>query len=101
MLSPYKIRWHNMSSLDFDLWTEISFDGDNGDVETHLSREAVISESYNGSFKRAYGYRWDESLIFSVTFIKKDYYERYYSTYEEKHPCNDDVRHTCILQQRG
>lgn len=73
MLSPYKIRWHNMSSLDFDLWTEISFDGDNGDVETHLSREAVISESYNGSFKRAHGYRWEDSLTFSVTFIKKDY----------------------------
>ena len=73
MLSPYKIRWHNMSSLDFDLWTEISFDGDNGDVETHLSREAIVSESYNGAIKRAHGYRWDDTLMFSVTFIKKNY----------------------------
>ena len=73
MLSPYKIRWHNMSSLDFDLWTEISFDGDNGDIETHLSREAIVSESYNGAIKRAHGYRWEDTLMFSVTFIKKNY----------------------------
>ena len=62
-----------MSSLDFDLWTEISFDGDNGDVETHLSREAIVSESYNGAIKRAHGYRWEDTLMFSVTFIKKNY----------------------------
>lgn len=75
MLSPYKIRWQNVSSLDFDLWTELCFDGDNGDVETHLSREAVISESYNGTLKRVHGYRWGDSLTFSVTFIKKNYEE--------------------------
>lgn len=75
MLSPYKIRWQNVSSLDFNLWTELSFDGDNGDVETHLSREAIMTESYNGTFKRVYGYRWGETLTFSVTFIKKDYEE--------------------------
>lgn len=64
-----------MSSLEMDLWTELCFDEDNGDVETHLSREAVISESYNGSFKRAHGYKWGESLTFSVTFIKQNYEE--------------------------
>ena len=64
-----------MSSLDLNLWTELSFDGDNGDVETHLSREAIMTESYNGTYKRVHGYRWGESLTFSVTFIKRDYEE--------------------------
>ena len=44
MLSPYKIEWDSRTSLDFDCWTEISFDGDDGETETHLSREAVVSE---------------------------------------------------------
>lgn len=73
MLSPYKFRWRNMSSLEFDLWTELAFDSDSGDTETHLSREAVISESYNGTLNRVHGYKWDESFTFTVTLVKQDY----------------------------
>ena len=62
-----------MSSLEFDLWTELAFDSDSGDTETHLSREAVISESYNGTLNRVHGYKWDESFTFTVTLVKQDY----------------------------
>lgn len=73
MLSPYKIKWNKMSSLEFDLWTELTFDSDSGDIETRLSREAVVSESYDGTFNRVHGYKWNESFTFTITFIKQDY----------------------------
>lgn len=73
MLSPYKIEWDSRTSLDFDCWTEISFDGDDGETETHLSREAVVSESYNGVLKRAHNYKWNEVFTFKMTIIKQDY----------------------------
>ena len=73
MLSPYKIKWNKMSSLEFDLWTELTFDSDSGDTETRLSREAVISESYDGALNRVHGYKWNESFTFTITFIKQNY----------------------------
>lgn len=73
MLSPYKIRWQNMSSLELDLWTEISFDSDEGEMETYLNREAIASETYNGAFKRVYGYKWSDVLTPKLTFVKQNY----------------------------
>ena len=70
MICPYKVRWRNQSSLDFNLTTELSFDSDQGEVETYLGRNAVASESYNGTFKRVYGYSWDQTLSPTITFIK-------------------------------
>ena len=71
MLSPYKIRWQNMSSLELDLWTEISFDSDQGEIGTYLNREAVASETHNGVFKRVYNYKWSEVLTPKLTFVKE------------------------------
>ena len=62
-----------MSSLELDLCVDLAFDGDQGTVETHLSREAVASETYNGALKRTHGYKWGETFTFSVTLIKQDY----------------------------
>lgn len=74
MISPFKIKWRSYSSLDFDVWTELAFgQGDSGETETFLSKEAVVSESYDGSIKRAYGYKYTESPTFTLTFIKKNY----------------------------
>jgi hypothetical protein len=73
MLSPYKIRWQNMSSLELDLWTEISFDSDDGEIETYLNREAIASETYNGAFKRVYNYKWSDTFTPKITFIKQNY----------------------------
>lgn len=73
MIAPYKITFGEFSSLDFDCWTGLSFDGDNGEVETHLSREAQISESYNGAHNRIHGYKWSDLFTFQVTFVKNDY----------------------------
>lgn len=73
MLSPYKIRWQNMSSLELDLWTELSFDSDEGEIGTYLNREAVASETHNGVFKKVYNYKWSEVLTPKLTFIKEKY----------------------------
>ena len=73
MISPYKIKWLNQNSLEYDTWTGLSFDGDSGDVDAHLSREAVVSEAYNGTLKRAHGYKWDNDYVVTLTFIKQDY----------------------------
>lgn len=73
MINPYRITWNEFSSLDFDVLTDLAFDSDNGAVETHLSREAVVSETYNGELKRASGYKWNESFTFQMTFVKNDF----------------------------
>lgn len=73
MISPYKIGWLGYTSIDFDIHTGISFDADNGNMSTFLGREAVVSESYNGAFKRAHAYKWSETLSPTITLIKEDY----------------------------
>ena len=73
MLSPYKIVWDGISSLEFEVLTDFAFDSDTGEMETHLSREAIVSESYNGTLKRAHGYKWSEGFTFTITFIKNDF----------------------------
>ena len=73
MLSPYKIKWKTLSSLELDVWTEISFDSSDGETETYLNREAIVSESHDGALKRTHGYRWSEGLGFSITFVKQNY----------------------------
>ena len=49
MITPYKIKWAGLSSLDMDLWTELHIgDGDVGTVSTFLNRENVVTEHYDG-----------------------------------------------------
>ena len=73
MIAPYKITYGGFSSIDMDCWTGLAFDGDNGDVDTHLTREAQISESHNGSRNYVHGYKWSDQFTFQVTFTKQDY----------------------------
>ena len=73
MINPYKVGWGGYTSIDFDTHTGISFDSDNGNTNSFLSREAIVSESYNGAFKRAHAYRWSETLSPTITFIKENY----------------------------
>lgn len=73
MLTPYKIKWQNLSSLEFDVWTELAFDEDTRDVDSQLGRTPVISEVYNGTLKRVHSYKWNNSFTPTITFIKQDY----------------------------
>lgn len=73
MIAPYKIRFNGKFSHDFNVNTCFSFDGDNGEIETYLGREAIVSETYNGAFKRGYAYKWSESLSPTLTFMKDNF----------------------------
>lgn len=73
MISPYKITFQDLSSLDFDCCVGLSFDGDNGEISTFLGKDAIYSETYNGSQRRVYGYKYNEVLTPKITFIKQDY----------------------------
>lgn len=75
MISPYKIGWNGEFShaFPFNITTCLSFDGDSGDIETHLGREAVVSETYNGALKRGGSYKWSESMSPSITIMKTDF----------------------------
>ena len=73
MITPFKITYRDFSSLDFDCHVGLSFDGDDGEVSTFLGREAIYSETYDGSQRKVYGYKYNEVLTPKITFIKQDY----------------------------
>lgn len=75
MISPKEIKWNDLWSTEvpFDIITQCSFDGDSGDSETFLSREAVVSETYNGAMKRGNSYKWNESFAPRITILKKNF----------------------------
>ena len=75
LINPYKISWDNFTSLDFDVHTGISFDSDSGNSGSFLSREASLSESYNGARKIPHSYKWSETLSPTITFVREDYEE--------------------------
>lgn len=72
MIAPYKINYDGLSSLDMDFFTELSFDGDSGNVNTFLTRENVETVHYDGR-KTIHRAKYNESLEISITFIKNNY----------------------------
>ena len=80
MISANRIEFRGYSSLDFDLKTCLAFDGDSGETETYLTREAVASESYRGEFRRIHNFKYTETFNPKFTFIKNDFSD---FTYEE------------------
>ena len=73
LISVNRINYAGYSSQDFDLKTCLSFEGDSGDVNTFLNREAVASESYRGHFRRVHNYKYSEVLAPTLTFIKDNF----------------------------
>jgi hypothetical protein len=73
MLTPFKVTWQNLSSLDLDLWTELSFDSEQGAASTYLNREAVATEYHDGSYRRIHTYKYNEVLTPRITLIKQNY----------------------------
>lgn len=75
MISPHKIKFNNIESIDLpilDLVIEVAFESDNGETSTHLNREAVTSETFDGRYKRVHGYKYSESFSPKFTFTKKE-----------------------------
>ena len=72
MISVNRILYNKYSSMDFNLKTCLSFDGDSGETDSFLGREAVSSESYRGDFKRVHSYKYQDVLAPTITFIRVD-----------------------------
>ena len=73
LISVKQINYAGYSNQDFDLITSISFDSDDGDTETYLNREAIVSETHRGDFRRVHNYRYQEVLTPRITFIKEGF----------------------------
>ena len=73
MIAINRCIYAGYSSQDFDLKTCLSFDGDSGETDTFINREAIASESYRGDFKRVHSYRYTDVLAPTISFIKKDF----------------------------
>lgn len=73
MIAINRCIYAGYSSQDFDLKTCLSFDGDSGETDTFINREAVASESYRGDFKRVHSYRYTDVLAPTISFIKADF----------------------------
>lgn len=73
MISPHRVKFNNLYSVDFDLICDVSFDGDDGETSTSLSREMVVSEVYNGRQRRMYGSKYSNMFSPKFTFTKNDF----------------------------
>lgn len=76
MISPHRVKYRGVESTDLnilDLIMCVAFDSDNGETNTFLNREAVVSETYDGRYKRVHRYKYSESFSPKFTFIKKDF----------------------------
>lgn len=75
MVSPHKIRYNNMESVELpiDIIIEVAFDGDNGETSAYLNRESVASETHDGRYKRVNRYKYNESFSPKFTFTKKGF----------------------------
>ena len=73
MISVDRIIYNKFNSRDFNVKVCFSFNGDNGEVDTYLNREAVASENYRGDFKRVHNYKYNDVLAPVITFIKEDF----------------------------
>jgi hypothetical protein len=76
MISPHRIKYHGVESAELnilDLIMCVAFDSDNGETSTFLNREAVVSETYDGRYKRVHAYKYSESFSPKFTFMKKGF----------------------------
>ena len=70
MISPKKILWRGKSSTEMECRVDISFDTDDGATESYLSKEAITSESYDGTMRHTHMYRYSEVLSAQFTLTK-------------------------------
>lgn len=76
MISPYKIKYAGIASNELnipDLITCVAMDSDNGESPSFLNRESVVSESYDGRYKRIHRLKYTETFSPKITLMKSDF----------------------------
>lgn len=75
MINPHRIRYNGVFSNEInipDLITCVAFDSDDGETQSYLNRESVMSESYDGRYKRIHNMKYTETFSPKFTFMKSD-----------------------------
>ena len=75
MISANRIKYNGIFSNELnmpDMITCVAMDSDNGETSTYLNREAVVSESYDGRYKRISNFKYTETFAPKFSFFKKD-----------------------------
>ena len=75
MIAAKRVIYNGHSNIDFDLLCDVAFDTDNGATDTFLNREAIMSESYSGTFRRVHSYKHTDVFAPTITFIKNNFEE--------------------------
>lgn len=83
MISPYKIRFRNKTNIDYDVIVDVSFSDDNSEVDSFLNKEVISSTSWDGSYKRIHGYKYNQPLTATLTFVKNDFSD--FNDWENRH----------------
>ena len=76
MISPHRIKYRGIESTELnmlDLIMCVAFESDNGEMSTYLNREAIVSETHDGRYKRVHSYKYNESFSPKFTFMKKGF----------------------------
>lgn len=76
MISANRIKYNGILSNELnmpDMITCVATDSDNGETSTYLNREAVVSESYDGRYKKISNFKYTETFAPKFSFFKKDF----------------------------
>lgn len=73
MINPHRIKFNNFYSTDFDLICCVTFESDNGETDTFLNREQIVSESYDGRYRRSHGFKYSDVFSPKFTFTKNNF----------------------------
>lgn len=76
MISLNKIRFGGVFSNELnmpDVIMDCAFESENSEVNTFLTREAVVSESYDGRHNNVIHYKYNERFSPKFTFLKKGF----------------------------
>ena len=73
MISLNRFTYNGYSSKDFDVLVDVAFDSDSGEISSHLNRESVASESYNGKQRRVSNYKYSDVFSPKFTLVKEDF----------------------------
>ena len=75
MISANRIKYNGVFSNELnmpDIITCVAMDSDNGETSTYLNREAVVSETYDGRYKKISNFKYTETFAPKFSFFKKD-----------------------------
>lgn len=73
MINPHRIKFNNCYSTDFDLLCCVAFNSDDGETNSFLNREQLVSESHDGRYRHSHGFKYSDVFSPKFTFTKNDF----------------------------